>query len=151
MFPDEIRLGADGGAGTGEGGAVGGDAGDGEDAGAAAGDQGGQALASGAEFGGAELGGLGGGPGHQVGDTQAVAGQQVLLGRVQAARGEAGQVQGGPEPVARPGECQPVTAEYRLGLMPQNSTRSGAPGGGSTSGMVRFLAGARSSGLAAPR
>ena len=44
-------------------------------------------------------------------------------------------------------KCQPVAAEYRLGLMPQNSTRSGAPGGGSTSGMVRFLAAASSSGL----
>jgi len=31
--------------------------------------------------------------------------------------------------------------------MPQNSTRSGAPGGGSTSGMVRFAAAARSAGL----
>ena len=44
-------------------------------------------------------------------------------------------------------KCQPVAAEYRLGLMPQNSTRSGAPGGGITSGMVRFAAAARAAGL----
>ncbi len=44
-------------------------------------------------------------------------------------------------------KCQPVAAEYRLGLMPQNSTCSGASGGGSTSGMVRFLAASRSAGL----
>jgi hypothetical protein len=97
-------LGADGGAGAAEGGAVGGDASHGEDTGAAVGDQGGEALASGMEFGGVELGGLGGGAGDQVGDAQAVAAEQVLLSRGQAPRGEAGQVQGGPEPVARPGE-----------------------------------------------
>ena len=44
-------------------------------------------------------------------------------------------------------KCQPVAAEYRLGLMPQNSTRSGSPGAGSTSGMVWFLAAASSAGL----
>ena len=135
-----LWLGADGGAGAAEGSAVGGDAGHGEDAGAAVGDQGGEALASGTEFGRVELGGLGGGAGDQVGDAQPVAGQQVLLGRGQEARGEAGQVQGGPEPVARPGEVPACTR-------PQNSTRSGAPGGGSTSGMVRFAAAARSAGL----
>ncbi len=43
-------------------------------------------------------------------------------------------------------KCQPVAAEYRLGLMPQNSTCSGSPGSGSTSGMVRFLAACRSAG-----
>ena len=89
-------LGADGGAGVAEGGAVGGDAGHGQDARAAVGDQGAEALASGAEFGGVELGGLGGGAGDQVGDAQAVAAEQVLLGWGQAPRGEAGQVQGGP-------------------------------------------------------
>src|SRR2546429_1718319 len=44
-------------------------------------------------------------------------------------------------------KCQPVAAEYRLGLMPQNSTRSSSPAAGSTSGMVRFAAAARSAGL----
>ena len=59
------------------------------------GHQGQQALASGSEFGGVEFGGLRGGAGYQVGDAQAVAGQQVLLVRGQPARGEAGQVQAG--------------------------------------------------------
>ncbi len=44
-------------------------------------------------------------------------------------------------------KCQPVAAEYRLGLMPQNSTRSGSARTGSTSGMVRFVAAWRSAGL----
>ena len=56
---------------------VGGYAGDGQDARAVALDQGRQALA-GQEFGVVELGGLRGRASHQVGDTQAVAGQQVL-------------------------------------------------------------------------
>jgi hypothetical protein len=68
------------------------------------GDQGLEALAAGLELGGGEFGGLGGGAGDQVGDTESVAGQQVLLGRVQLARGEAGQVQGGPEAIAGAGE-----------------------------------------------
>jgi hypothetical protein len=47
-------------------------------------------------------------------------------------------------------KCQPVAAEYRLGLIPQNSTRNGSPGAGSTSGIVALRAAARSS-LAASR
>jgi hypothetical protein len=54
------------------------------------GDQGLEALAAGLELGRGEFGGLGGGAGDQVGDAEAVAGQQVLLGRGQLARGEAG-------------------------------------------------------------
>ena len=41
-------------------------------------------------------------------------------------------------------KCQPVAAEYRPGLIPQNSTRNGSPGAGSTSGTVRWRAAARS-------
>src|SRR5580658_6965911 len=41
-------------------------------------------------------------------------------------------------------KCQPVAAEYRPGLIPQNSTQNGAPGSGSTSGMVRSRAASRS-------
>src|SRR6185437_10169436 len=62
------------------------------------------------------FGGLGGGAGDQVGDAQAVAGQQVLLGRGQTARGEAGQVQGGPEPVARPGEVPAGRGRVQAGV-----------------------------------
>jgi hypothetical protein len=51
-----------------------------------------------------ELGGLRGGAGRDVGDAEPVAGQFLLLAWVEPARGEAGQVQRGPEPVARPRE-----------------------------------------------
>ena len=98
------RLRAGDRAGVAERGPVGGDAGDGQDAGAVAVDESGQPVGAGLQFGGGELGGLRAGPGHQVGDAQAVAGQQVLLGRGQQARSEPGQVQGRPEPVARAGE-----------------------------------------------
>jgi len=57
-----------------------------------------------AELGAGELGGLRGGAGCDVGDAEAIAGHLGLLGRPQQAVGEAGQVQRGPEPVARPGE-----------------------------------------------
>jgi hypothetical protein len=45
------------------------------------GDEGLEALAAGLELGGGKFGGLGGGAGDQVGDAEAVAGEQVLLGR----------------------------------------------------------------------
>ena len=84
---ERVRLRADGRPGVAERSAVGGHPGDREDAGAVLGHQGQQALAADAEFGGVEFGGLRCGAGHQVGDAQIVAGQQVLLARGEAARG----------------------------------------------------------------
>src|SRR5690349_8733694 len=104
-----------------EGSAVGGDAGHGQDAGAQVtgsprGDQGPEALAAGRELGGGQFGGLGGGAGDQVGDAEAVAGQQVLLGRGQLTPGETGQVQGGPEPVAGAGEVPAGRGRVQAGV-----------------------------------
>src|ERR1700723_3157539 len=99
-----VRLRAVGGVRVAERGAGGGDTRDGDDARPVPVGESGQVLQACPQFGGAELGGLGGGARDQVGDAKPETGQQVLLARVQAPRGEPGQVQGGPEPVAGPGE-----------------------------------------------
>jgi hypothetical protein len=97
-------LRADGGARAGERDAVGGHAGHRDETGTVCFGECAEAGAAVAELGAGELGGLRGGAGRDVGDAEAVAGQLGLLGRPQQAVGEAGQVQCGPEPVARPGE-----------------------------------------------
>src|SRR5436309_3230137 len=76
---DRVGLGADCGLGAVETGAVGGDSDDGDVVGRVCGGEGGEAGGAGAEFGGGEFVGAGGGAGDDVGDAEAVVEQQVLL------------------------------------------------------------------------
>jgi hypothetical protein len=91
-----------------EGDPPGGDAEDGDDPRPPGGDQLGQGGGAGAQLLGVELGGGAGRAVDEVGDAEAVAEQLGVLVRGEPARGEPGEVQRRPEPVARPGEVVPA-------------------------------------------